>query len=128
MPSSNRYHPCKNPLCPNLANHPSGYCESHLKQRPASETDQRPTATERGYTWEWAQYSISYRKEHPLCIMCLEEGRVTAAQHVDHVIPVTGPDDPLFWDPNNHQPLCASHHSKKTATEDGAFGNKKVTR
>jgi 5-methylcytosine-specific restriction protein A len=37
---------------------------------------------------------------------------------------VTGPDDPLFYDPDNHQPLCASHHGRKTAKENGGFGNK----
>ncbi len=35
---------------------------------------------------------------------------------------VDGPRDPRFWDPGNHQPLCKSCHSHKTATEDGRWG------
>jgi 5-methylcytosine-specific restriction endonuclease McrA len=30
---------------------------------------------------------------------------------------VTGPDDPLFWMPSNHQPICNSCHRFKTASE-----------
>jgi 5-methylcytosine-specific restriction protein A len=50
---------------------------------------------------------------------CHAEGRVTAAQHVDHVVPREqgGSDD---W--ANLQALCASCHSRKTALEDGGFG------
>lgn len=46
--------------------------------------------------------------------MCEKEGRVEAAEMVDHVIPVSGPDDPLFWDESNWQPLSNSCHGKKT--------------
>jgi 5-methylcytosine-specific restriction protein A len=57
--------------------------------------------------------------------MCEAQGRVTASEHVDHIKPVSGPGDPLFWEPTNHQALCQSCHSIKTAREDGAFGNKR---
>lgn len=36
---------------------------------------------------------------------------------VDHIIPVDGPDDPRFWDPENHQSLCHACHSAKTMAE-----------
>ncbi|WP_144469068.1 HNH endonuclease signature motif containing protein, partial [Bacillus pumilus] len=32
-------------------------------------------------------------------------------------------DKKLFWDSSNWQPLCASCHNRKTAKEDGGFGN-----
>lgn len=79
---------------------------------------QRGTAAQRGYDNHWAKYSIQYRAEHPLCIQCLNQGRTTPVGHVDHIIPVTGPDDPRFWDESNHQPLCRSCHSRKTAQEE----------
>jgi 5-methylcytosine-specific restriction protein A len=42
---------------------------------------------------------------------------------VDHIIPHKG-NYKLFWDKSNWQSLCKSCHDKKTAREDGAFGNK----
>ncbi|WEG14915.1 HNH endonuclease [Pullulanibacillus sp. KACC 23026] len=57
--------------------------------------------------------------------MCLKDGRLEPSRHTDHIKPVSGPNDPLFWDPNNHQALCVSCHSTKTAKEDGGFGRRK---
>lgn len=66
------------------------------------------------YGHRWAMYSRQYRNEHPLCVAC---GRL--AHHVDHITPISGPNDPLFWDTGNHQSLCRSCHSKKTVKENG---------
>ncbi|WP_328203649.1 hypothetical protein [Brevibacillus nitrificans] len=52
----------------------------------------------------------------------MDEGNVGAATVVDHIIPHKG-DKELFWDQKNWQGLCDSHHSRKTAKEDGGFGN-----
>lgn len=41
--------------------------------------------------------------------MCADEGRVTAAQEIDHIEKHDG--DPVkFWDIDNLQPLCKFHH------------------
>jgi 5-methylcytosine-specific restriction protein A len=85
---------------------------------------ERGTATQRGYNSRWSRYSIRYRRLHPFCTECQRQGILKQADCVDHIIPVNGPDDPLFWDENNHQSLCISCHSEKTAREDGGFGNK----
>lgn len=45
-----------------------------------------------------------------------------AAECVDHIVPVTGPADPLFFNPANHQPISHRQHSEKTATYDGGYG------
>ena len=87
--------------------------------------DKRLSANERGYTARWARYSRQYRKENPLCAGCYRRGIIKVGGHVDHVIPVSGPDDPLFWEPTNHQGLCIECHSRKTALEDGGFGHEK---
>jgi 5-methylcytosine-specific restriction endonuclease McrA len=79
--------------------------------------EHRPSASRRGYDRRWREYAHSFLREHPLCRMCEAEGRLTPASAVDHVIPVKGKNDPLFWIGNNHQPLCHSHHSQKTRTE-----------
>ena len=118
--------PFRYPGCPHLANDKSGYCEQHRQQAQASRRsyDQlRGTASERGYDARWQRYRLAYLAEHPLCVVCEKEGRVTAATVVDHITSVSGPDDPLFWPPSNHQPLCEHHHNVKTASENGAFGN-----
>lgn len=64
-----------------------------------------------------------FLSRNPLCVHCFKEGRYISAKIVDHIIPHKG-DMKLFWDSENHQPLCESCHNKKTAKEDGGFGNK----
>ena len=48
----------------------------------------------------------------PLCCLCEAEGRVTAAEHVDHVRPIRDGGAP--WDFANLRSLCKSHHSAVT--------------
>src|SRR5581483_6944331 len=112
--------PCRKPGCPALV--ASGFCPQHQYSREAS----RPSAAKRGYGRRWQRYRLTYIHLHPRCIASDENGRCEACtEEVDHITPVTGPDDPLFWDPTNHQPLCSTHHKRKTAKEDGGFGNRK---
>lgn len=68
------------------------------------------TTAERGYGSRWQTARASYLRSHPLCRMCDDEGRVTAATIVDHITPHRG-DQSKFWDTDNWQPLCAKHHS-----------------
>ena len=87
---------------------------------------QRPNSTRRGYGYRWEQYAKRFRSEseHALCAMCLQAGRTTASECVDHIVPVTGPDDPRFWDRSNHWALCWSCHSRKTNTTDKGRGRR----
>lgn len=71
----------------------------------------------RGYNKKWNRYSKAYRRANPWCVKCLP--KLTAAECVDHKKPISGRDDPLFWKEDNHQSLCWSCHSIKTAIEDG---------
>jgi 5-methylcytosine-specific restriction endonuclease McrA len=49
--------------------------------------------------------------------MCSKEGIPRAATVVDHIIPHKG-DQKLFWNQDNWQPLCKTHHdSHKQAFE-----------
>lgn len=53
----------------------------------------------------------------PVTDKCYEEGHITMATVVDHIVPHRG-DQKLFWDRGNWQPLCEHHHNVKTMTED----------
>lgn len=117
--------PCRQLNCPNLTNHPSHYCPDHLKQSQQQIDRKRGTAVERGYDYRWSKARTIYLREHPLCVKCLAEGRVVAGTVVDHIIPHRG-DYQLMWDTSNWQSLCVFHHARKTATSDGAFGNRET--
>lgn len=82
----------------------------------------RLSSTQQGYTYRWRKASAAFLKRRPLCVHCESEGRIEPASEVDHIIPHRG-DMSLFWDQSNWQPLCKRHHSRKTAAEDGGFGN-----
>lgn len=123
--------PCAAPGCRRLTL--ARYCSDHERKRENSQRNnrirydqERGTATSRGYNFRWSKYSKQYRVEHPLCVMCKAKGILTLAECVDHIEPVNGADDPKFWDESNHQSLCHSCHSEKTAKEDGGFGNGKL--
>ncbi|MFP4539129.1 MAG: AAA family ATPase [Dichotomicrobium sp.] len=103
---------------------PPGTAEARAraqKQRQRDLDRRRGSAHKRGYTRQWAAYAARYKLRHPLCVHCAEDGIDTLTEAVDHIQPVSGPDDPLFWDEDNHQSLCRTCHSRKTAREDGGF-------
>ncbi len=107
--------PCR--TCNKLTN--GAYCELHKpKEKP------RLSAQERGYTSKWSKASKSYLSTHPWCVECEKKGIHEPATETDHIIPHKG-NMKLFWDSSNWQGLCKSHHSQKTAREDGGFNNVK---
>src|SRR3546814_15790813 len=64
--------------------------------QPSWRKDKRKTA-ERGYGSKWQAARAGFLRSHPLCVMCVEEGRTTVATVVDHKVPHRG-DQRLFWD------------------------------
>ncbi len=113
--------PCKQPGCSNLVE--SGYCEQHRHLSRQYDKD-RESAAKCGYDKRWQRYRLTYLQEHPLCECeeCKKLGRSLPATVIDHKIAHKG-DPVLFWDPNNHQAMAKRCHDKKTAREDGGFGN-----
>jgi 5-methylcytosine-specific restriction protein A len=77
------------------------------------------------YTYRWKQASKRFLREHPLC-QCpdCDEGRkrLMVATVTDHRIPHRG-DYSLFWDRSLWQAMAKECHDRKTAAEDGGFGN-----
>ena len=112
MPSSPMV-PCSHPGCPNLVPPGRKFCEKHKPLHP--EENRSPSS--RGYGNRWRKARKIYLDQHPLCVMCLKEGRYVKATDVDHIKAHRG-DPKLFWDQRNWQSLCHSHHSRKTNTED----------
>ncbi len=108
---------CSYPGCQTLSH--DRYCDKHKKQMAREENEK----SSKLYTYQWRKASKEFLKKHPLCIHCEREGRLTPATEVDHIRPHGG-DRKLFWNKKNWQPLCKNCHSKKTALEDGGFGNK----
>ncbi len=109
---------CSYPGCQKLSH--NRYCDKHKKVVIKQRNDEHGKL----YNYAWRKVSKLYLIEHPLCVMCNREGRLTPATEVDHIIPHGG-DVKLFWDSNNWQGLCKSCHSKKTVLEDGGFGNQR---
>ncbi len=76
------------------------------------------------YGGRWAKARLAFLNEHPLCVMCQEQGRITAATVVDHITPhrlkealESGDKEhivkaqALFWDAKNFQSFCKLHHN-----------------
>ena len=83
----------------------------------------RPSARQRGYDrrWEKARAAFLREPENCFCRKCSQQGRMTMATVVDHIVPHRGCQE-LFWDRSNWQPLCKPHHdSAKQREERGRF-------
>ena len=88
---------------------------------PTATHGDRPSARERGYTHEWEIVRLAHLREHPLCVHCEQQGLLTPATVVDHIIAHKGNHE-RFWDRSNFQSLCAICHGRKSVAEDGALG------
>lgn len=106
--------------CPNIINVGETYCAEHLKLKRKLGDRRRGNAAGRGYDRNWQRLRKLVLHSEPLCRECKRNGKLTAATEVDHIVPLTasGTND---WE--NLQPLCHECHSRKTAAENGGFGN-----
>lgn len=82
----------------------------------------KQSAAARGYGHKWREARADFLKFHPLCVYCEREGRVSAANVVDHIEPHrgnmgSGPGG--FWCRDNWQSLCATCHNTVKAKEEG---------
>lgn len=104
---------CNHPGCNQLT--AERFCESHKKQVQEKRDKERGTAHERGYTYRWSKYSKWFLRQpsNQICKLRLDGGCALVSQCVDHINPPDGPDDPLFWDTDNHQASCIHCNSVK---------------
>ncbi|MCG1029300.1 HNH endonuclease [Virgibacillus halodenitrificans] len=103
--------PCNEPGCNILTN--QSYCDEHKKNYNKEYDKLRDSSNKRGYNYRWQKYTESFLIRNPLCQHCIDRGDTVPATEVDHITPHRG-NMKLFWDPNNHQGLCKSCHSRKT--------------
>lgn len=110
--------PCAQPGCPGLAQPGSSRCVDHAL--PARPRTSRLSPSARGYDAAWRKRRAAYLLAYPLCALC-----GAAATEVDHIVPLRrgGADDESNW-----QALCHTCHSRKTARENGGYGNRERER
>lgn len=100
--------PCSYPNCPELVE--GRFCKKHEKEYNKNyEKYKRNTETYKRYGKAWRVIRKRYISEHPLCEKCLEENRMTKAEHVHHIksLSLGGTNDE-----ENLMSLCKSCHSK----------------
>lgn len=117
--------PCREPRCVALVEG-GGYCDQHKRVHKHQLDGSRGSAASRGYGRAWREASAAFLRAHPLC-QCDEcqEGklRATPSEVTDHRVPHRG-DERLFWDVSNWQAMSKRCHDRKTAREDGGWGNR----
>lgn len=99
---------CAYPGCPKLTD--GQYCEEHRKLMESRYNKyERSPDVHKKYGRAWKRIRDRYAAEHPLCEMCLKEGRLTPVEEVHHIIPVSQGGT---HDRSNLMSLCQSCHTK----------------
>jgi 5-methylcytosine-specific restriction protein A len=80
--------PCSFPGCPELTD--GRYCDMHQRQVDAYYNKyERDPQTRKRYDRRWKRIRDRYISEHPLCEECQKYGRLTPAEEVHHIIPLS---------------------------------------
>lgn len=109
---------CPRQGCTELVFGNTRYCDEHERERQR-EVNKKRTRTIHDYGPGWPRIRREYLLHNPRCSF---SGCTRGAAEVDHIVPyeVSGSHD---W--SNLQGFCKPHHSQKTATKDGGFGNER---
>ena len=106
--------PCSYPGCPNLTD--GQYCKEHeAAARRQYNKYERSADVNKKYGRAWKRIRDRYAAAHPLCEMCLKEGKTTIAEDVHHIESFMSTDDPmrrmaLAYDYENLMSICKMHH------------------
>lgn len=104
-------HPCAYPGCPKLTD--ARYCEEHTRLvAHRYEHHQRDPSTHRRYGRAWKRIRDRYISTHPLCEECYKQGRLTQAEEVHHILPLSHGGTHAE---ENLMALCKPCHSRITA-------------
>ena len=111
--------PCAYPGCPELTD--VRFCEKHAKQDARDyERYRRDPATRKRYGRAWKRIRDRYVASHPLCEECEKHGRVTPAEEVHHILPLSQGGTHAE---ENLMALCTPCHSGITLTENNRRRN-----
>ena len=114
MPPSAAPTPCRHPGCRELV--VRGYCDQHRKlshQQHKQSVQEDYKERNRFYQRAaWKQLRAAHLRFEPLCRQCASDGRLVAAEVVDHIIEIS--DGGAALDDTNLQSLCKSCHNSKT--------------
>ena len=91
----------------------------------AGRIEERGSSAARGYDAQWRRSRLLFLQQHPLCCYCEAAGLVTAATVVDHKIPHRGDRD-LFWNRDNWQAMCKTHHDAAKQREEHAGSAREI--
>ena len=112
--------PCSYPGCPALVD--GRYCPAHQKEIDQRYNQyQRDPATATRYGVEWRRIRERFLVAHPLCELCRQDGRLTPAEHVHHILPL---DRGGTNDEANLQALCRPCHSRVSALDGDRWGRR----
>ncbi|ASJ57558.1 HNH endonuclease [Brevibacillus formosus] len=124
--------PCNKAGCTKLTE--DRYCEEHQhlqqqnrnrQQRNYDKHRRNKQSSDFYHSKEWeAVRNAALQRDYGLCQDCMQEQRITQADVVDHIQPIS-----LYWDLrlslDNLRSLCHSHHNKKTAEDKRKYGGKR---
>lgn len=114
--------PCSYPGCPKLVPASETYCQEHYKQMNQQyERYGRDPRTRRRYGRAWKRIRDRYASQHPLCEMCLKEGKAVPTEQVHHIVPISeggGHTD------DNLMALCRACHARLHAERGDRWGHK----
>ena len=100
--------PCAYPGCPSLTE--GQYCDDHRKEaRREYDRYVRSPDCSKKYGRAWHRIRARYVEKHPLCEMCLKEGRLTPVEEVHHILPISRGGTHAE---ENLMSLCQSCHTK----------------
>ena len=105
--------PCSHPGCPKLTE--GRFCEEHERQENQRyEKFVRDPEAKRRYGRAWKRIRDRHAAQHPLCEMCLKNGKVTPTEEVHHIVPLSCGGTHAS---DNLMSLCKSCHSEITARD-----------
>ena len=100
--------PCSFPGCPELTD--QTYCEKHRTQaRKEYDKFERAPDVNQKYGRAWKRIRDRYAHKHPLCELCLQQGKYVVVEEVHHILPISKGGT---HDEENLMSLCQSCHTK----------------
>ena len=108
--------PCSYPGCGRLTD--GRFCDEHRQVAEHQYNHYlRDPDTNKRYGRAWKKIRAHYIQAHPLCEQCEQEGRLTPAEEVHHILPLANGG---AHDDDNLMALCKSCHSSITIGSNNA--------